>query len=98
MAGKRFVSSSFAEADIKAWLPASQGFEANQPDVLTQRERETLPLVSAGHTNRAIGDLLYISPRTIEIHRANVMRKLYLHTQSELIRYALRSGILARYE
>ena len=61
---------------------------------LTPRQREILKLVSQGHTNRDIAGRLSISPRTVETHRANLMRKLGLKTQTDLIRYALKRGIL----
>jgi two-component system, NarL family, response regulator NreC len=61
---------------------------------LTTREREILQLAAEGQTNTAIADQLSISPRTAEVHRANLMRKLSLHNHSELIQYAVRRGIL----
>ena len=60
---------------------------------LTLREREVLSLVAAGYTNVEIAARLGISSRTVETHRANLMRKLGLHTLAELIRLALRRGI-----
>jgi two-component system response regulator NreC len=53
-----------------------------------------LHLAAEGHSNAAIGDRLGISPRTAETHRANLMQKLALHNQTDLIRYALQRGIL----
>lgn len=61
---------------------------------LTTREREVLHLVAEGHTNTQIAARLFISPRTVETHRANLMRKLGLRTSASLIHYALRRGIL----
>ena len=63
-------------------------------DGLTDREREILVLIAEGHTNAQIADRLFISRRTVETHRANLMRKLGLRTQTDLISYALRRGIL----
>jgi len=63
-------------------------------ETLTTREREVLHLAAEGHTNAEIAARLSISPRTAESHRANLMRKLGLRTQTDLIRYALRRGIL----
>ena len=62
---------------------------------LTSREREVLSLVAEGYTNAEIAARLGISSRTVETHRANLMRKLGLRTLAELIRYALRQGILS---
>jgi PAS domain S-box-containing protein len=63
-------------------------------EVITPREREVLRLVAEGGTSVAIAARLFISPRTVEAHRANAMRKLGLHTQAELMRYAIRLGIV----
>jgi two-component system response regulator NreC len=61
---------------------------------LTSREREVFFLVAESHTHAEIGTRLVISPRTAEIHHANVLRKLGLHTQTDVIRYAIRHGII----
>ncbi|MGQ9585704.1 MAG: response regulator [Anaerolineae bacterium] len=62
---------------------------------LTDREREVLILVAEGYTNRQIADLLGISPKTVDVHRANLMRKLNLHNRVEVTRYAIRHGLIA---
>jgi len=61
---------------------------------LTTRQREVLHLIVEGHTNAEIATRLVISPRTVEFHRANLMRKLGLRNQADLIRYALQRRIL----
>jgi two-component system, NarL family, response regulator NreC len=66
----------------------------NPYETLTTREREVLQLAAEGRTNGDIAAALYISPRTVETHRANVMRKLGLQNQADLIRYALQRGLL----
>lgn len=63
-------------------------------ETLTRREREVLYLAAEGYTSPEIAEQLRISPRTAETHRANLMRKLRLRGQSELIRYAVQRGIL----
>lgn len=63
-------------------------------ETLSPREREVLPLLAEGYGNTAIAKSLRISPRTVETHRANVMRKLGLHTRSDLIRYGVQRGLL----
>ena len=60
---------------------------------LSEREREVLQLVARGHTYRAIGEELYISPRTVENHVRNILAKLHLSRRDELMRYALEHGI-----
>ena len=61
---------------------------------LTEREREVLQMVGTGSTSTEIGTALFISPRTVEAHRAKIMRKLGLTSQSELVRYCIRFGIM----
>jgi DNA-binding CsgD family transcriptional regulator len=61
---------------------------------LTTREREVLLLAAEGHTNQEIARRLSIGVRTVESHRANLMRKLHLRNQTELLRYALQRGLL----
>ena len=63
-------------------------------DALTPREVEVLRLIALGHTNVEIARKLHLSPRTVETHRANIHRKLGLATRAELVRYALRRGLL----
>lgn len=65
-------------------------------DPLTQREREVLKLVAEGKSNKEIADLLYISTRTVENHRANLMNKLKLKKTADLIRYAINKGYVAK--
>jgi DNA-binding NarL/FixJ family response regulator len=63
-------------------------------ETLTTREREILQMVAEGRSSAEIGKKLAISPRTVEVHRSNLMKKLSLGNQSELIRYAIKRGII----
>jgi two-component system response regulator NreC len=81
--GARLVS---AEADERAKADA---------DPLSGREREVLRLLALGHTNQEIAKQLYLSVRTVETHRANIMQKLRISTRAELVRYAIDQGLLA---
>ena len=63
-------------------------------DPLSDREREVLKLLALGHTNQEIAQLLFISVRTAETHRAHIMQKLKLGSRAELVRYALEEGLL----
>lgn len=63
-------------------------------DTLTDREREILTLVAEGHTNREIAENLFISVKTVETHKANIMEKLNLHKRAELVKYAIKKGML----
>jgi DNA-binding NarL/FixJ family response regulator len=79
---------------VEAYLQRSQDTSFDPYDALTEREREVLHLAAEGLSNPDIAARLSISPRTVETHRANLMRKLGLKTQTDLIRYALKRGIL----
>ncbi len=62
---------------------------------LTPRERQILQLVAEGGTNRRIADRLQLSPKTVDVHRTSLMRKLDLHSAQALTRYALRRGLIS---
>ena len=85
--GEEFVSPRIA-----ARLDALQ--RSLTDDALSPREVEVLRLIALGHTSVEIARKLHLSPRTVETHRANVHRKLGLATRAELVRYALRRGLL----
>lgn len=93
-AGRRYLSSPLSERAIEAYVETAQGSVLDRYETLTDREREVLHLVAEGHTNVEIATRLSISPRTAETHRANMMRKLGLHTRTDVIRYALQRGII----
>jgi len=92
--GRRYLSPPLSERAIERYAQRAEGVTEDSYEQLTTREREVLHLAAEGHTNAEIGALLGISPRTAETHRANLMRKLGLKSQTDLIRYALRRGIL----
>ncbi len=94
VAGRRYLSSPLSERAIEVYMQKAESTALDPYETLTAREREVLYLVAEGHTNAEIADRLFISRRTVETHRANLMRKLGLRTQTELISYALRRGIL----
>ncbi len=70
------------------------GAEQAKADPLTDRERQILKLIADGRTNQGIAELLHLSKKTVESHRANIMRKLDLHDVTELVKYALRKGLI----
>lgn len=78
--------------------PAIGGWalEGDASTVLTERELEVLRLVALGHTNNEIAKQLYISPRTVETHRANLQRKIGAGSRPEVVQYALRRGVIRR--
>lgn len=89
--GRRYVHPALGARLAAAEAEARARAEA---DPLSEREREVLRLLALGHTNQEIAKLLYISVRTAETHRAHVMQKLRLSTRAELVRHALRQGLL----
>ncbi len=93
-AGQRYLSPPLSERAVEAYMMKSQESSFDAYDGLTDREREVLQLAAEGLSNPDIAGRLSISPRTVETHRANLMRKLSLKTQTDLIRYALKRGIL----
>ncbi len=97
IAGQRYLSPPLSERAIEAYVEKAKDI----PDlhtVLTGREREVLHLAAEGLNNTEIAERLSISPRTVATHRTNIMRKLGLQTQTDLIRYALRVGIISMEE
>jgi two-component system, NarL family, response regulator NreC len=92
--GRRYLSPPLSERAIEEYTQKAKGAPLDRYEALTTREREVLHLAAEGHTNAEIGKRLFISPRTVEVHRANLMRKLELHSHTDLIRYALKRGII----
>ena len=94
-AGEVYLYPSLAKLLVTDYL--SQDHPAAQKahlDGLTQREREVLAYLAEGTSNEEIAVSLVISPKTVERHRENIMRKLNLHSRAELVRYAIRKGII----
>lgn len=95
MRGVRYLSPPLTESAIQVYLQKTQDQEIDPYDTLTNRERQVLHLAAKGHTNQEISEILFISLRTAETHRTKMMKKLSLHNQNELVRYALRKGIIS---
>jgi two-component system response regulator NreC len=96
-AGQAYLHPSIARRVIDDYLSrihSAEGDGAEPHDRLTPREREVLQLAAEGHTTRAIAGLLCLSTKTVEHHRASVMTKLGLHGQTELVKYAIRAGLV----
>lgn len=92
--GQYYLSPPLSERAIEAYLQKAKATPLDPYETLTTREREVLLLVAEGYSSNEIGARLSISARTVESHRTNLMRKLDLRTQADLIRYALQRGIL----
>lgn len=93
-AGKRFLSPVLADRAIQAFCGNPREAGVDPHETLTERERLVLQLAAEGLSNPDIGKKLFISPRTVESHRANLMRKLSLRSQTDLVRYAIRKKII----
>ncbi|RMG98942.1 MAG: DNA-binding response regulator [Chloroflexi bacterium] len=94
IAGQKYFSPPLSEDAILEYMERFHNAAHDPYESLSRREREVLHLVVQGHTNAEIAQILSISPRTVEAHRARMMRKLGLHSQTDLIRFALQRGIL----
>lgn len=94
VAGRHYLSAPLSERAIDTYRQRAKEATLDIYEMLTMREREVLHLAAEGHSGPEIASRLSISPRTVETHRANLMRKLGLRTQTDLVRYALRRGIL----
>jgi len=95
MQGHRYLSPAIAERIGEQIANQPNELLKDPYDLLTNRERTVLQLVAEGYTGQEIADLLTISRRTAEQHRANIMRKLGFQSQREIVRYAIRKGILS---
>jgi two-component system response regulator NreC len=93
--GNPYFSSSIGDGDLTDYLWQLRSNDGRVGyDLLTSREREVLQLIAEGHSNQQIGQELFISVKTVEAHRAHIMSKLHARNRTDLIRYALRKGIV----
>ncbi len=92
--GRRYLSPPLSVRALDDYVKRARDTDADPYETLTTRERELLHLVAEGHSSSEIAGRMSISQRTVETHRTNVNRKLGLRTRADLIRYALRRGIL----
>jgi len=97
IAGKPYLSPGISEKVVAGYLHGRSRQEAmSSKDPLTQREREVLKLIGEGYKNKEIADYLCVSPKTVEKHRANIMKKLDLHNASALTAYAIKEGMVTK--
>jgi len=89
--GEPFMTNAAEASLVREWM-ADDSTGPAEP--LTLREREVLKLIAEAHTNREIGEVLFVSEKTVESHRANLMRKLGMRDRVELVRYAIRRGLI----
>lgn len=94
-AGERFLSLAIGARLAEAYLQQSDAPAEDPYDLLTEREREVLHLAALGQTVPEIAAQLALAPRTVEGYRASLMRKLDLRHQTDLVRFAIRRGIIS---
>lgn len=94
-AGGVYLYPSLAKSLVRDYLTrVEQGGDKEAYDGLTEREREVLKLIADGFSNQEVADRLNISVKTVERHRANILAKLGLHSRTELVKYAIRKGLI----
>jgi len=94
-AGRRYLSPALAERALTGYVEHPGASDLDVYETLTNRERLVFQLAAEGRTSAEIAAALFISPRTAETHRANLMRKLGLRSQTDLVRFAIRRGVIA---
>lgn len=95
LAGHVFLSPSLNERAIQAYIQRSQAARGDDPyETLTPREREIFQLAAEGLNNPQIAERLSLSARTVEMHRGHLMKKLGLKSQTELVKYAVKRGMI----
>jgi DNA-binding NarL/FixJ family response regulator len=93
MRGEPFIYAGAVKALVRDYLERAAAGEELPDDPLTPRESEIVKLIAEGHTSREIAELLVISDKTVERHRANVLDKLGMRDRVDLTRYAIRRGL-----
>jgi DNA-binding NarL/FixJ family response regulator len=89
--GEPFLTNAAQRALVREWM-ADDSTGPVEP--LTPREQEVLKLIAEAHTNREIGEILHLAEKTVESHRGNLLRKLGMRDRVELVRYAIRRGMI----
>jgi DNA-binding NarL/FixJ family response regulator len=89
--GEPFLTAEAQRSLVRSWMDSG---EAPPKDVLTARELEVVKLIAEAHTNKQIAEILGLSEKTVESHRANVFHKLGMRDRVELVRYAVRRGLI----
>ncbi len=92
--GDSYLSPSVTRLLVEDYQHGGGRISHDPYEQLTDRERDVLKLVAEGHTTQEIADMLVVSPKTVEGHKTNLMAKLGIHNRTELVKYALRKGII----
>jgi DNA-binding NarL/FixJ family response regulator len=91
MRGEPFLTNDAQRSLVREWMADGS---SGPTEPLTPREQEVLKLIAEAHTNREIGEILHLSEKTVESHRGNLLRKLGMRDRVELVRYAIRRGLI----
>jgi DNA-binding NarL/FixJ family response regulator len=94
MRGEPFLYAGAERALVRDYVQRAQAGETPPEDPLTPREQQIVKLIAESHTNRQIAEVLTISEKTVETHRANILEKLGMRDRVELTRYAIRRGFV----
>ncbi len=89
--GEPFLTNAAQRRLVREWMADPS---AGPSEPLTPREQEVLKLIAEAHTNKEIGEILHLSEKTVESHRGNLLRKLGMRDRVELVRYAIRRGLV----
>jgi len=89
-----FMSPSISKKVINRYTQGVREANDTVCDILTTREREILQLIAEGSSSKKIAEALFISPKTVETHRTHIMDKLNIHNRTDLVKYAIRTGIV----
>jgi two-component system response regulator NreC len=93
-AGEVYLYPSLAKLLVKDYVSGGRPAQTEALSGLTEREQEVLAYLAEGSSNAEIGEALTISPKTVARHRENIMAKLNLHSRADLVKYAIRKGII----
>jgi DNA-binding NarL/FixJ family response regulator len=96
LAGKSYISPSVSGQVLEGYLEGRKKFKKKTSwERLTKREKEVLKLVGESYSSVEIGEILNISPKTVDKHRSNIMNKLKLHSASALTAYSIEKGLVS---
>jgi len=93
--GNTYIDPALADLMVSPYVGKPSRRDASRAGILTRREREVCELLAYGHTNAEVAEKLFISDRTVETHRTNIMAKLGLRNRAGLVRYAIDNGLLS---
>jgi DNA-binding NarL/FixJ family response regulator len=92
--GHSYFSPSIASMLVDDYRARLDSEDLDNPDILSDREREVLQLIAEGKTNQEIADSLFLSIKTVQTHRAHILRKLDAHDRTDLVKYAIKMGMV----